>query len=258
MTRQRELLETHFTNLGATVAYQEFDVVHPQSGAPVRLANMIVSWHPERTSRVLLACHYDTRPFPDRDPVPANRTKPFIGANDGGSGVALLMELGHHILETPSVYGVDFVFFDAEELIYRSGDKYFLGSTQFATSYRDLPPAHEYVAGVLVDMIGDKDLRVYQEQNSLRYAPLVTRSVWEAAARANVREFVARRKHEVRDDHLPLNEIARIPTCDLIDFDYPHWHTRNDVPAACSGASLAKVARVLLEWLPHVPAPPAR
>jgi glutaminyl-peptide cyclotransferase len=255
MVRQRELLETHFTRLGATVGYQEFDAVHPQSGVPVRLVNMVVSWHPERTARVLLCCHYDTRPFPDNDPVPANRTKPFIGANDGASGVALFMELGHHLPQVQTPYGVDFVFFDAEELIYNTGrDKYFLGSTYFATQYRDAPPEHQYVCGVLVDMIADKELLIFQEKNSLMLAPAVTRSVWEAATRAGVREFIPRRRHEIRDDHLPLNEIAKIPTCDVIDFDYPHWHTRNDVPAACSGESIVKVGRVLLEWLPHVPA----
>lgn len=259
MIRQRDLLETHFTQLGATVGYQEFDAVHPQTGTPVRLVNTIVSWHPERTARVLLCCHYDTRPFPDNDPVPANRTKPFIGANDGGSGVALFMELGHHLPQLETSYGVDFVFFDAEELIYVSGrDSYFLGSTYFATQYRDAPPGHLYVCGVLVDMIGDKDLKVFKELNSMRYAPTVTDSVWDAAARAGVRDFIARRKHEVRDDHLPLNEIAKIPTCDIIDFDYPYWHTRNDLPAACSGASLAKVGRVLLEWLPRAPDPARR
>jgi len=258
MARQRDLLEAHFLMLGATVAYQEFDAVHPQSGTPVRLVNTIVSWHPERTERVLLCCHYDTRPFPDNDPVPANRTKPFIGANDGASGVALLMELGHHIAQIDTPYGIDFVFFDAEELIYSRSDKYFLGSTYFATQYRDAPPGYTYVCGVLVDMIGDRELLIFQEKNSLNYAPVVTRSVWEAAARAGVREFIARRKHEIRDDHLPLNEIARIPTCDIIDFDYPHWHTRNDVPAACSGESIAKVGRVLLEWLPSAPAPKTR
>jgi hypothetical protein len=254
MAQQQALLEAHFEGLGATVGYQAFDAVHPQTGGPVRLANMIVSWHPEREARVLLCCHYDTRPFPDNDPIPANRTRPFIGANDGASGVALFMELGHHLPEARTKYGVDFVFFDAEELIYSSGDKYFLGSTHFATRYRDAPPGHRYVCGVLVDMIGDKDLRIFQERNSLKFAPQVTRSVWDAAARLKVSEFVPRRKHEVRDDHLPLNEIARIPTCDIIDFDYPHWHTRNDVPGACSGESLAKVGRVLLEWLPHAPA----
>jgi hypothetical protein len=105
-------------------------------------------------------------------------------------------------------------------------------------------------------MVADRDFRVFYEVNSLKYAPDVTRSVWDAAKQAGVREFVARRKHEVRDDHLPLNEIARIPTCDVIDFDYPHWHTRNDLPAACSGQTLAKVGRVMLTWLSNLPAAP--
>lgn len=259
MERQQELLYEHFTALGANVAKQPFDAVHPLTGEPVRLANLIVTWHPEATERVLLCCHYDTRPFPDREPLPANRTKPFIGANDGGSGVALFMELAHHLPQIQPSYGVDFVFFDAEELVYRDPrDKYFLGSEHFATQYRDAPPAHRYVCGVLVDMIGDKDLQIFQEKNSLYYAPEVTRSVFDTARRLGVREFIPRRKHEVRDDHLPLNQIARIPTCDLIDFDYPHWHTRNDLPAACSGESLAKVGRVLLAWLQEVPAATVR
>ena len=254
MLRQQELLEEHFTTLGGDVKYQSFDTVHPVSGAPVRLANMIVSWHPAATERVLVCCHYDTRPYPDRDPLPANRTKPFIGANDGGSGVALLMELGHHISQIDPTYGVDFVFFDAEELVYQvTGGKYFIGSEHFATEYRDNPPEHRYVCGVLVDMVGDKDLQLFQEKYSLSYAPDVTRSIWALAARLRVREFIPRRKHEVRDDHLPLNQIAGIPTCDIIDFDYPHWHTRNDIPAACSGESLTKVGRVLLTWLQEVP-----
>ncbi len=254
MLRQQELLDEHFTELKGVVKYQSFDAVHPVSGAPVRLANMIVSWHPDAIDRVLVACHYDTRPYPDRDPLPANRTKPFIGANDGASGVALLMELGHHIAQIDPTFGVDFIFFDAEELVYEvSGGKYFIGSEYFATEYRNNPPEYRYVCGVLVDMVGDKDLQLFQEKNSLAYAPEVTRSIWAVAARLRVREFIPRRKHEVRDDHLPLNQIAGIPTCDIIDFDYPHWHTRNDIPAACSGESLVKVGRVLLTWLTEVP-----
>jgi hypothetical protein len=102
-------------------------------------------------------------------------------------------------------------------------------------------------------MIGDRKLELYYEKNSLSYAPEVTKSVWDVAARLRVREFIPRRRHEVRDDHLALNQIAGIPTCDIIDFDYPHWHTRNDIPAACSGESMAKVGRVLLAWLTEVP-----
>ena len=250
MQRQQEIIETHFSQLGAEVRYQEFDVAHPQTGEPVRMRNMIVSWNPESSERLLVCCHYDTRPRPDQEPLPFNRDKPFIGANDGGSGVAVLMEMGHHMRNVKSRFGVDFVFFDGEELVYDRNDPYFLGSEHFSRLYRDragAPPL--YVAGVLLDLVAGKNLRLYYEKNSLKLAPEVTRSIWETAQRLNVREFITRRKHEVLDDHLALNRIAGIPTADIIDFDYPHWHRRNDLPAACSGESMAKVANVVLEWL---------
>lgn len=258
MERQQQLIADHFTRLKAQVRFQSFDAPHPVSRVPVRMNNIVVSWHPEARERVLLACHYDTRPHADRDPNPNLAARgTFLGANDGASGVALFMELGQHLPKIKPTYGVDFVFFDGEELVYGERDPYFLGSEAFARSYRDEPPRHKYVCGALVDMIGDKDLRLYQEKNSLRFAPEVTKSIWKTARRLGVREFIARAEYDVRDDHLPLNEIADIPTCDIIDFDYPHWHTTRDVPAACSGASLAKVGRVLLAWLQEVPAPVA-
>jgi hypothetical protein len=249
MQLQQELIEQHFRQFPCELSNQEFDVTHPQTGEPVRMRNMIVSWHPESKERILLACHYDTRPRPDRELNPFARNQPFIGANDGGSGVALFMELAHHMAALRPTYGVDFVFFDGEELVYSDRDKYFHGSEYFALRYRDAPPAHKYVAGVLVDMIADKDLNIFQEGHSLRYAPHVTRTIWQVAAELKEKAFIPRRKHEVNDDHLPLNRIAKIPTCDIIDFDYPHWHTRNDVPAACSGDSIVRVGRVILVWL---------
>ncbi len=247
MTEQQALLAEHFVRLGARVAYQSFDAADPLTGEPVRMSNLIVTWDPKSTERVLIGCHYDTRPFPDRD-----RNTPrgiFVGANDGASGVALLMELGHLMARLPVSRGVDFVFFDGEELVVDDRGKYFLGSTHFATEYRDHPPAYRYAAGVLIDMIGDRDLDVFQEKSSLRLAPGVTHGVWAAAKAAGVREFHRSERHEVNDDHLPLNEIARIPTCDVIDFDYPYWHTSLDRPDRCSGESLAKVGRVLIRWL---------
>lgn len=254
MQKQQELLEQHFTKLGGEVRYQDFDAAHPQTGQPVRMRNMIVVWNPQAAQRVLLCCHYDTRPHPDRELLPAHREKPFIGANDGASGVAVLMELGHHMRGVPSSSGVDFVFFDGEELVYNSRtDKYFLGSEHFSKEYRDHPPEYRYTAGILLDMVGGKSLTLFYEKASLRYAPDLTRGIWETAARLGVKEFVARRKHEVLDDHLSLNQIAGIPTCDLVDFDYPYWHKRNDLPAACSGDSLGKVGRVLLAWLSSRP-----
>lgn len=264
MAQQQKLIADHFTKFGAQVRFQSFDAAHPQTGTPVRMNNIVVSWHKAAKERVLLACHYDTRPFPDEDPV--NQRGRFIGANDGASGVALFMELAHHMqdLKPTSLggltLGVDFVFFDGEELVYNPQDKYFLGSEHFSRQYREKPPAHRYVWGVLVDMIADRKLNIYKERNSLKYAPQLVNSIWSTARKMKVREFIQRAKYEIRDDHLPLNDIAGIPTIDIIDFDYgprsrPYWHTMQDVPAKCSGASLVKVARVLLQWLTEVPQP---
>jgi Zn-dependent M28 family amino/carboxypeptidase len=247
MTEQQTLLAEHFTKLGAQVGYQAFDAADPVSGAPVRMSNLIVTWNPKMTERVLICCHYDTRPFPDRD-----RKNPrglFVGANDGASGVALLMELGNHMQDLQVSRGVDFVFFDGEELVYQDQGKYFLGSTYFATQYRDAPPPYRYAAGVLLDMVGDRDLDLFPEKTSVRLAPGVTQSIWATAKKLKIREFHQTPRHEINDDHVPLNDIARIPTCDVIDFDYPYWHTTMDVPSRCSGESLVKVGRVLLRWL---------
>ncbi len=249
MAQQQQLVAKHFTTLGARASFQEFDTPHPVHGQPVRIRNLIVEWHPRAVERVLLCCHYDTRPRPDEELLPSNRNGLFLGANDGASGVATLMELGHFMANLPLSVGVDFVFFDAEELIYQKPGKFFIGSEYFATQYRDQPPAHRYQSGVLLDMVADAKPQFYYEGNSYRLAPDVTKSVWAAAKAEGVKEFFPKIKHTVTDDHLALNQIAKIPTCDVIDFDYPYWHKRNDLPAACSGETMVKVARVMLRWL---------
>ena len=249
MDAQQKMLIEHFRRLGATVELQRFRGRHPSDGSQVPMANLIVHWHPESNERILLCTHYDTLPYPMRD-----RTNPrglFVGANDGGSGVALLMALGHDIPAMSLSYGVDFVFFDGEEFIFRSSDPYFLGSEFFATNYAKQPPPYRYRWGVLLDMIGDADLQIYQERNSMWWAdtrPLVE-EIWSTARRLGVREFIGQRKYEVQDDHLPLHNIAGIPACDIIDFDYPAWHTEGDTIERCSALSLAKVGWVLREWL---------
>jgi len=255
MEKQQELIVSHFEKLKTKVQFQTFDAVHPLNGKPVRMKNIVVSFHPAAKERVLICCHYDTRPFPDEERNPALRTQPFIGANDGGSGVALLMELAHHIPAIKPTYGVDFVFFDGEELVFGERGTFFLGSEYFAKQYKESPPEYRYVYGVLVDMVADKDLNIFMERNSLKYAPELTASVWATARRLKVTEFKQEAGYEIRDDHLPLNEIARISTCDIIDFDYPYWHTTRDTQAACSRTSLFKVGRVLLAWLENVPKP---
>jgi hypothetical protein len=253
MDRQRAMLAQHFRAAGATVSGQAFQIRDRRTGRPVHLENLLVSWHPDRTDRVLLAAHYDTRPFPDNDPVDPKGV--FLGANDGGSGVAVLMELAAAMPALPGPVGVDFVLFDGEEYVFAPRDPYFLGSTFFARQYAADHKAgrlpHAYRCGVLLDMVGDRDLEIWQEQHSVDWPDTrpVVDSIWDVARRLEVRQFVPRPKHAVQDDHLPLRMIAGIPTCDIIDFDYPQWHTTADAPAACSAESLDAVGRVMLAWL---------
>jgi hypothetical protein len=256
MERQQELLRQRLTSLGASVSLQRFEIRHPEDGSPVGMANLVAAWHPQRVKRFLLCAHYDTRPFPDSDR--RNKRGVFVGANDGGSGTAALLELAHQMSDLPSDVGVDMVFFDGEEFVWQQGrDDYFLGSTYFAEAYKAQPPAIRYQAGILLDMVGDRELKIYYEQHSLRRAREVATSLWRTADRLGVRAFVPRSRHTIEDDHLPLNQIAGIPTADVIDFDYPrpgigapsYWHTEQDVPQNCSGESLAAVVWVVHEWL---------
>lgn len=248
MIEQQAMIEKHFTALGAKVERQTFRVRHPVDGSPVEMTNLIVVWNPDAKERYLVCTHYDTRPYPDQDRL--NPKGRFVGANDGGSSSALLMELGRHMHKLKGKNGVDFIYFDGEELVFSEQDKYFLGSEYFATTYRNAPPGgHRYIQGVLLDMVGDANLAIRQEQNSVQMARAVVGDVWGAAARLGVREFQQLAGPTVRDDHLPLNQIARIKTADLIDFDYPYWHTEGDTPDKCSPVSLEKVGKVTFEWL---------
>jgi glutaminyl-peptide cyclotransferase len=259
MREQQELLTKHFEKLGAQVSLQKFDVRHPETGERTTLANMIVEWHPERKERLMICCHYDTRPFADEDPDSAKARTPglFQGANDAAASVALFMELGKHIPKIETKYGIDFVFFDAEEFIYvPNRDKFFVGSEHFAQQYVAKPPAHRYKKAVLLDMVAGHNLSIFRELHSNRWRDTrpINDEFWGVAKRLQMREFVDRVRHEVRDDHLPLHNVAKIPCIDVIDFDYldnrrrPLWHTAADTPDACSPLSMAKVGWVTLEW----------
>jgi hypothetical protein len=251
MAKQQEMLQKHFEDLGGKVRYQKFTATPRSSGRPIDMANLIVSWHPERTKRVILCSHYDTRPIADQEPKPGDWRKPFVSANDGGSGVALLMELAHHMKDLPTEVGVDFVFFDGEEYILDPNlDEYFHGSNHFAAEYRRNKGETKYTGAVLLDMVGGKGARFPIEQNSWRRAQPLVREVWGIAAELRVRAFVGNEFSEfaVEDDHIALNN-GGIPAIDIIDFKYPHWHRLSDTPDKCSAESLEQVARVLSVWL---------
>jgi glutaminyl-peptide cyclotransferase len=253
MARQRDLVVAHFQAAGGKVTRQPFQIRDRRTGQPVPMENLIVEWHPDRTDRVLLGAHYDTRPFPDRDP--ADPRGVFLGVNDGGSGVAALMELSTAVRALDGPVGVDFVLFDAEEYVVAPRDPYCLGSNLFARQYAAARLAgtlpYHYRCGVILDMVADRDLEIFQEQQSASWPDTqpVVDALWGTAARMGVRQFVPRPKYTIEDDHVPLRMIGRIPTCDVIDFDYPQWHTTHDTLEHCSAESLEAVGAVVLEWL---------
>src|SRR5262249_9780165 len=136
MKKQQEMLEKHFKEHGGQIEWQRFTATQRSERKDVAMANLIVSWHPDRPRRVILCSHYDTRPHADEEHNPARWRQPFLSANDGGSGVALLMEMAHHMKDMKLQAGVDFVFFDGEEYVFDKDDKYFFGSEHFGRDYR--------------------------------------------------------------------------------------------------------------------------
>lgn len=224
------------------VSLQNFPFSNPASGKSYLLTNIIASFG-QQGQRILLATHWDTRPWADLDPNPKNHDKPIPGANDGASGVAVLLEIARILKENPPNIGVDIIFFDGEDSG-RSGypEEYLQGSRYFA---QNKDPQYNPKYGIVVDMIGDRNLTIYAEENSARYAPEIVNKVWAAAEKLEIPEFDRKVKHRVTDDHLPLLEVG-IPCINIIDFDYPYWHTLEDTPDKCSPESLEKVGRVIL------------
>ncbi len=249
MRKQQELLRKHFTQLGAKVRLQTFEARQVSQGKPVAMANLIVSWNPERKRRIILCSHYDTRPIADQEKDPRKWRETFLSANDGGSGVALLMELGHHLDKLKRHVGVDFVFFDGEEYIFEpKRDKYFFGSQHFAQAWRTEAQRPDYLAAVLLDMIAGKNPHFPAEGYSwYRSQPLVA-ELWQIAGQQGCKAFQQRVGDHVQDDHLAL-QAAGIPAIDIIDFSYPHWHRLSDTPANCAPEGMDQVARVLTIWI---------
>jgi len=256
MKKQQEMIEKHFTALGAKVTRQTFKARQRSRKDEVEMVNVIVSWTPDAARRILLSAHYDTRPIADQEPNRNNWGKPFISANDGASGVAMMMELGHHMKDVKADLGIDFIIFDGEEYVFEpdrsglgGGDEYFLGSRYFADDYLRTKATRkfQYEAGVLFDLFAAPGAKFPVEMNSYAMAPKVLMQLWKVAEELKVKSFRLERGPEVQDDHLALNR-AGIPTVDIIDFEYPHWHRLTDTPDKCSGEQMAEVARVVLTW----------
>jgi hypothetical protein len=262
--RQRMLVAEHFAKTGAKVQEQWFRAIHPMTGERLNMANLIGSWNADRLQRVVIGAHYDTRPHADQEVDPIRQNLPFVGANDGASGVALLMEIANHLTDLDTTWGVDLVLFDGEELVFGNNPRigeYFLGSEEFARVYSRQVSRRQmkwrYSAGMVLDMVGGRNLRIKQEPNSVEAAPYLVRDVWAVAKSLGITSFRREMGREVMDDHLALIRVG-IPTIDIIDFDYPYWHKADDIPENCGPEGLAEVGRVVTTWLKLPPRSPTR
>lgn len=240
-------LQSELNKCAEAVNLQEFSYTRDK-GKQFRLTNIIASFNLRATSRILLTAHWDTRLWADQDPNPSNRNKPMLGANDGASGVAVLLEIARLLRQNTPPLGIDIILFDGEDLGKTGNPESFsVGSKYFA---RNKPPGFNPRFGINVDMVGDKVLEIPREVNSNRYAPEVMNLIYSTARELNIYQFLDSPGEEIVDDHLPLNTIG-IRTVDLIDFNYPdrsnkYWHTLADTPDKCSGESLAAVGQVLV------------
>jgi Zn-dependent M28 family amino/carboxypeptidase len=242
----REWLEAELTRLGGRPERQSW--IDTTLGRPLELHNVIARFGGAEGRPIVLCAHWDTRPFADREPDSAARAAPVPGANDGGSGVAVLLEVAELMSRRPPRRPVELVFFDGEDQGREAHEEeYFLGSRRYAARLAERPLERRPVAAFLFDMVGDRDLAIHPEMQSAARAANLVAMVLDGARATGATHFHSQPRHSVSDDHIPLLD-AGLPAVDIIDFDYPAWHTRADLPDQVSPASLAEVARVAA-WL---------
>lgn len=252
---------------GATphVSRQTFAATESASGETYQLTNVIARLHPDRPHRVLLGSHFDTRLWAEEDRDPTKRGQPIVGANDGTSGVAVLVEALTLMAKDPAFAsaGIDVVLFDGEEFGRpgRGGGDYCKGSIYFADHITELYPTAKPQAAIVLDMVGDRDLSIKRESSSQR--PLsrgLNDLFWEVGRRNAPGVFVDRTRSTIIDDHTSLQNIG-VPAILVIDLEYPHWHTHQDTLDKVSQESLATVGKTLLEVvyrLTHAAAPKSK
>jgi glutaminyl-peptide cyclotransferase len=213
-------------------------------GRQLPLRNILARFRPELPDRVLYVTHWDTRPVSDQAEDPAQRKLPMPGANDGASGVGLFIALGDALKKRPPATGVDLLFVDGEDYgNFDTMQDVLMGSTYFASH---LPsPTYRPLFGVLWDMIGDKDLLIKQEVNSVVQAPEVVRKVWDQAKELGHDDVFVEQQtpYAITDDHVPLLK-AGLRVIDVIDYEYPYHHRPSDTIDKISAKSLSIVGDV--------------
>ncbi len=234
--------------LSDTLHLQTFEMADPYSPGTLELTNIIARFQPEKTQRIILCAHWDTRPRAEY--APTDSEKPIIGANDGASGVAILLEIARQLHANPVNPGIDIVLFDGEDYGKpRDLEHYLLGS-RYYVDHPVLPMAQRVI---LLDMVGDAELTLKVDPVSYRSAPRLIEEIWTLAASIGYDQFQLVAGASMYDDHVPFIEKG-IQAIDIIDFEYPgpdndYWHTHEDTADKCSVESLEAVGNTLLSWL---------
>lgn len=245
---------------GWKVTQQHFEA-EAFDGHKLKLVNIIASYNPEAKKRIIFASHWDTRPFADQDPE-SEHYKPIDGANDGASGVGILLELAstiHLTTDKPKV-GIDIILFDGEDYgqpgfseLPEKEDTWCLGSQYWSKNLH--VPDYKAEFGILLDMVGAKDAKFAMEGTSMHFAPAVTQKIWKmAAAMGKGKYFTPELSSSLTDDHLYVNQNAHIPMIDIIHYAPEtggyfgsYWHTHNDNMSAVDKNTLQVVGEVLLQ-----------
>lgn len=247
----KEFLFNELKTFADTVFFQNFN--YPgYDGEILNCSNIIASFNPQHRNRILLCAHWDTRPRSDEDKNPENQNKPVLGANDGASGVALLLSLAKTLKENKTDFGIDIILFDAEDYGKKNDlMNYSLGAKYFAQNKPDyIKPQF----GILLDLVGDKEAIFKKEPNSYQFAPDVVDMVWKLAGELNLKTFSNEFSQPIYDDHIPLGEmgikIINIIDAELIGADTPnprrnYWHTQNDTIENIGKKTLKEIGTLL-------------
>jgi len=246
-----DYLITELDQSANEIILQDFSYQERRYNKKYNLENIIARFNPDAEFQTVISAHWDTRPWADQEDLRQDRDQPIIGANDGASGVAILLELAKIMGENPPPIGVNLVFFDGEDMgVPGENETYCQGSRFFAKNL-PIPRPNE---AINLDMVGDKQLVLPIERYSLEYHPKLVRHLWDRAKEMGLDAFIGRVDYAIYDDHIPLNEIAGIPSIDIIDFKYPNsyanfWHTMNDIPENCSEESLGQVGDLMVDYI---------
>lgn len=242
-----------FKKFGAVVTEQPADL-KGFDGTVLKSKNIIASYNVDNGARILICAHWDSRPWADADPDVKNHKKPVMAANDGASGVAVMLELARQIQAKNINVGIDFVCFDAEDYGTDADESSWALGAQYWAAHPHTP-SYKARYGILLDMVGGQAAKFYQEGFSLEYAKNIVNKVWNAADVAGYSSvFVRENGAYVTDDHDPVNKVAGIPTIDIIPCYQgegssfgPTWHTVNDDMQHIDKSTLKAVGQTIMQ-----------